>query len=143
MTVHEDDSAPQVGVGPWEGPWPEGEHYDAELLREGDRRNVTDNYRYWTLEAIVAAASDILEELGSAPLPESTPASAPQGDFLRDAVNPENSPILEALGHDPCTLDDLVNRTALGADQLLPELLTLELSGQIASLPGNRYQRLA
>lgn len=54
MTVHEDDSAPQVGVGPWEGPWPEGEQYDPELLREGDRRNVTDNYRYWTLEAIVA-----------------------------------------------------------------------------------------
>lgn len=92
---------------------------------------------------LVETASDILEELGSAPLPESTPASAAQGDFLRDAVNPENSPILAALGHDPCTLDDLVNRTTLGADQLLPELLTLELSGQIASLPGNRYQRLA
>jgi tRNA G18 (ribose-2'-O)-methylase SpoU len=44
----------EVGVGPWEGPWPEGDHYDPELLRDGDRRNVTDEYRYWTLEAIVA-----------------------------------------------------------------------------------------
>jgi tRNA G18 (ribose-2'-O)-methylase SpoU len=44
----------EVGVGPWEGPWPEGEQYDARLLAEGDRRNVVDRYRYWTLEAIVA-----------------------------------------------------------------------------------------
>jgi tRNA G18 (ribose-2'-O)-methylase SpoU len=44
----------EVGVGPWEGPWPEGEQYDAWLLREGDRRNVVDRYRYWSMEAIVA-----------------------------------------------------------------------------------------
>ena len=44
----------EVGVGPWEGPWPTGEQYDARLLADGDRRNVVDRYRYWTLEAIVA-----------------------------------------------------------------------------------------
>lgn len=44
----------QVGVGPWEGPRPAGEHYDPELLAAGDRRNVVDKYRYWTHEAIVA-----------------------------------------------------------------------------------------
>jgi tRNA G18 (ribose-2'-O)-methylase SpoU len=40
------------GVGPHPLPWPEGEHYDPNLLREGDRRNVLDSYRYWTVEAI-------------------------------------------------------------------------------------------
>jgi len=45
---------PEVGVGPWEGPWPEDDRYDARLLAEGDRRNVVDRYRYWTVEAIVA-----------------------------------------------------------------------------------------
>jgi len=44
----------EIGLGPWEGPWPTGEHYDPELLREGDRRNVVDEYRYWSHEAIVA-----------------------------------------------------------------------------------------
>jgi tRNA G18 (ribose-2'-O)-methylase SpoU len=44
----------EVGVGPWEGPWPEGEQYDARLLAEGDRRNVVDRYRYWRMDAIVA-----------------------------------------------------------------------------------------
>lgn len=44
----------EVGVGPWEGPWPTEPQYDPDLLREGDRRNVVDRYRYWRLEAIVA-----------------------------------------------------------------------------------------
>ena len=44
----------EVGVGPWEGPLPTGDEYDATLLAEGDRRNVVDRYRYWSLEAIVA-----------------------------------------------------------------------------------------
>jgi tRNA G18 (ribose-2'-O)-methylase SpoU len=43
-----------VGVGPWEGAWPDDPRYDAELLAHGDRRNVVDRYRYWTVEAIVA-----------------------------------------------------------------------------------------
>ncbi|MEN2743926.1 TrmH family RNA methyltransferase [Sinomonas halotolerans] len=43
-----------VGVGPWEGEWPEGDHWDPELLAHGDRRNVLDRYRYWKHEAIVA-----------------------------------------------------------------------------------------
>ncbi|WP_418896459.1 GNAT family N-acetyltransferase [Stomatohabitans albus] len=45
---------PDVGVGPHPKPWPEGEHYDPRLLAHGDKRNVTDQYRYWTLEAIKA-----------------------------------------------------------------------------------------
>ena len=44
----------EVGVGPWSGPRPVGAQYDARLLAEGDRRNVVDRYRYWTMEAIVA-----------------------------------------------------------------------------------------
>ena len=47
----------EVGVGPWQGPWPTGpgsERYDERLLADGDRRNVVDRYRYWTVEAIVA-----------------------------------------------------------------------------------------
>ena len=45
---------PVVGVGPHEQPWPTGPQYDPELLENGDRRNVLDHYRYWTVEAIVA-----------------------------------------------------------------------------------------
>ncbi len=43
-----------VGVGPHPEPWPDDPRLDPELLRAGDRRNVVDRYRYWTVEAIVA-----------------------------------------------------------------------------------------
>ncbi|MGC3020467.1 MULTISPECIES: TrmH family RNA methyltransferase [unclassified Brevibacterium] len=49
-----ENAEPQVGVGPWTGPWPVEERFDPELLREGDRRNVVDKYRYWKHDAIVA-----------------------------------------------------------------------------------------
>jgi hypothetical protein len=44
----------EVGVGPWQGPWPDDPRYDPELLEHGDRRNVVDRYRYWRREAVVA-----------------------------------------------------------------------------------------
>lgn len=43
---------PQIGVGPHSKPWPIDPRYDLELLEKGDRRNVLDEYRYWTVEAI-------------------------------------------------------------------------------------------
>ncbi|MDO5029847.1 MAG: RNA methyltransferase [Corynebacterium sp.] len=49
----------RVGVGPWEQehpdtPRPTDPKFDQTLLDEGDRRNVVDAYRYWTMDAIVA-----------------------------------------------------------------------------------------
>lgn len=50
----DDPTAPSVGVGPHPEPWPDDARLDPDLLREGDRRNVVDAYRYWRLDAIVA-----------------------------------------------------------------------------------------
>ena len=46
--------ADEVGVGPHPEPWPDDPRLDPELLAGGDRRNVVDDYRYWSREAIVA-----------------------------------------------------------------------------------------
>jgi tRNA G18 (ribose-2'-O)-methylase SpoU len=60
---HHQEKDREVGVGPWPGgpdAWPRlpdgapDPRYDPELLVHGDRRNVVDRYRYWTLEAVVA-----------------------------------------------------------------------------------------
>lgn len=44
----------EVGVGPHQRPWPQDARFDPELLADGDRRNVLDEYRYWKRESIVA-----------------------------------------------------------------------------------------
>ena len=54
LSAPDPSAAPTHGVGPWPGQWPDDPRYDPELLAEGDRRNVVDEYRYWTMEAIVA-----------------------------------------------------------------------------------------
>ena len=56
-TAAADEPQTAHGVGPWPGgaaAWPDDPRYDRELLADGDRRNVVDGYRYWTMDAIVA-----------------------------------------------------------------------------------------
>ncbi|WP_230208447.1 RNA methyltransferase [Microlunatus sp. Gsoil 973] len=48
------DPGVETGVGPAPRPWPDDPRLDVGLLAEGDRRNVVDRYRYWSVEAIVA-----------------------------------------------------------------------------------------
>jgi len=83
---------------------------------------------------LVETAQDILEELRW---------EAVVAPVKGDAAPPGDDPVLAALGHDPLDLDTLSGRTRLPPDQLLAHLLTLELDGRVAQLPGGRYQRLA
>ena len=53
-TIGPGEFFPVVGVGPQPEPFPSDAHFDPELLANGDRRNVLDKYRYWSVEAIVA-----------------------------------------------------------------------------------------
>ncbi|MGE5472176.1 MAG: DNA-processing protein DprA [Bacteroidota bacterium] len=82
---------------------------------------------------LVETASDVLEELGHL---------GPAEPVMTEAGTTPEDPLLAALGHDPCSLDELAERSGCDTEQLLAELLLLELSGQITPLPGNRYQRL-
>ena len=83
---------------------------------------------------LVDSARDILEELRLAvPLP-----AAASGDTSARA-----DPLLQALGHDPVTLDALVERTGVAPADLSVRLLELELEGQVARLPGQLFQRVA
>jgi len=80
---------------------------------------------------LVESAADILDEL--AWQQRLAPPSLPE--TLAD-------PVLDALDGAPTTLDTLAQRTGLTLDALSAKLLTLELDGRIASLPGGRYQKI-
>ena len=103
---------------------------------------------------LVEVAEDILEELGL------SPTAAPQSVNLRavshtprkteahlqpmqhSEVASSDSALLTALGHDPVSLDALQARTGLPTPLLQAELMTLELQGQLARLPGGFFQRM-
>lgn len=80
---------------------------------------------------LVESISDILEEFGPAVVRANPPLA------LED-----RSGVLDFLGHDPVTIDEVVERSGLTTDAVLAILFELELGGQVASLPGGRYQRL-
>lgn len=82
---------------------------------------------------LVESADDILEELQGQAVPAQAAAETAPGGH-RD-------PILEALGHDPATLDALCARTGWSAQELSARLLELELEDRVARLPGGLYQR--
>ena len=85
---------------------------------------------------LVDDASDIFTELGwEAPLQPSLLAVDPKQNSL--------SKLIKAFGYDLITVDELSARTGMRPELLIGQLLELELNGQIAQLPGGRYQRLA
>ena len=97
---------------------------------------------------LVESAADILDELAwQQRLAPPGRGQDPQGEGLATLpvpMQPETrgDPVLDALDGAPVTLDTLAQRTGLTLDALSAKLLTLELDGQIASLPGGRYQKI-
>lgn len=90
---------------------------------------------------LVETAQDVLDEL-----PPAAPAAATTSDRRpapAAAACAPDDPLLQALGHDPVTLDALGARTGLDTASLLARLLALELQGAVARLPGGLYQRIA
>ena len=81
---------------------------------------------------LVVSAQDVLEELQGTPLRQAPAPLAPA---------PHADPLLDALGHDPVTLDALMARTGWPASELAARLLELELDGLVARLPGGLYQQ--
>jgi DNA processing protein len=60
-----------------------------------------------------------------------------------DEADTEYVKLLEGLGHDPVTTDELVERSGLTIDQVSSMLLILELEGKIEKLSGGRYSVLS
>jgi DNA processing protein len=81
---------------------------------------------------LVESAQDILEEFGS--------SRSPARD--EELAYDDNAPMLAAMGFDPIDLDTLCIRCGLTAESASAMLLTLELDGRIARLPGGKFQRI-
>lgn len=93
---------------------------------------------------LVESGADILSELsafnvGIRPLSERKDRSTATTEVLRHQTPP--SPVWDAIGYDPITVDTLQQRTNMLPAILQCELLTLELNGDIERQPNGRIVR--
>jgi DNA processing protein len=95
---------------------------------------------------LVRAAADILVEAGFFPeqIPLSDqpvgPANEPVGRVGR--LDKDYEMLLDALGFEPASIDDLVDRTGLAAGCVASMMLILELDGRVEARPGALYNRV-
>lgn len=100
---------------------------------------------------LVSSVEQVLDDLGALPPLVAVDAAGsagagpgmPTADARSGAASGDSDDaVLRALGHDPASLDVLIARCGWPAHDLSAHLLTLELSGQVARLPGGLYQRI-
>ncbi len=91
---------------------------------------------------LVESAQDIMEEIRwqriTAPVPTAAATTATRIDDDAQLMR-----LLTLAGHDPVSIDQLVERSGLPAADIQAALLTLEMSQHIEMLPGGQYRRLS
>ena len=90
---------------------------------------------------LVETAQDILEELG--PLASVTRRIAPDHAAPTPVLDAPMTALLQQIGHDPVSVDTLIERSGLTADAVSSMLLQMELNGLVSSCPGGKVQRIS
>ncbi len=94
---------------------------------------------------LVESAQDIMEELRwqhrAAPVP--APNNAGVADAAALADDELLARLLSLAGHDPVSIDQLIERSGMRAADIQAALLKLELQQRVELLPGGQYRRLA
>ena len=89
---------------------------------------------------------DILEELNILTPPPSIRGGGGEAEVGSDGENGEaegEDGILRHIDFEPTALDIICARSGMGAGELSPALLDLELAGKVITVAGGKYQRLA
>jgi DNA processing protein len=90
---------------------------------------------------LVESPAEVLSEL-RLPLSGQGLTSRPAARGELTTLDKGYEMLLDALGFEPATLDELVARTGLPDGSVASMLLILELEGCVAALPGGRYDRI-
>ena len=89
---------------------------------------------------LVESTADILEELN---LQLDTPKTSSSKPESNSGLDTSSLKLLSIIGHDPCSIDTLIERSQLAAEQVSSILLVLELGGMVSSLAGGLYIKAA
>ncbi len=89
---------------------------------------------------LVESAQDVLEELG--PLVSVAARAVLENTAPERPIDPAATALLKQIGHDPVSIDTLIERSGLTADAVSSMLLQMELNGLVSSCPGGKVQRI-
>lgn len=91
---------------------------------------------------LVESAQDILEELRWQSTDSKNTHSSGVQIAASNLSDPKLQSLLENMGHEALSVDQLIVRTGLPVSSVQAALLNLELQGQIETLPGGQIRRL-
>jgi DNA processing protein len=95
---------------------------------------------------LVDDANDILVELqwrnSVVSNNKSATTTASDSEHIESENSDDDDPLLLAMGYDPASMDALMERVDLPADQVMLRITELEIEGIITALPGGKYQRM-
>jgi DNA processing protein len=91
---------------------------------------------------LVESAQDILEELRWQSTDSKNTHSSGVQIATSNLSDPKFQSLLENMGHEALSVDQLIVRTGLPVSSVQAALLNLELQGQIETLPGGQIRRL-
>jgi DNA processing protein len=95
---------------------------------------------------LVRCASDILPDIGvtieQKPQSHQQLVKPEQGFSTSPRLDKDYEMLLDALGFEPGSIDDLVTRTGLAAGVVASMMLVLELEGRVEMRPGALYNRI-
>ncbi len=103
------------------------------LIRDGAKLVETAEHVF---EELVPLLGDTVAQARITP----TEASGPVAEEA--SMDPQHRQLLDAMGYDPVTTDELVKRTGFPASEVSSILLLLELQGHVSSAPGGLFTQL-
>ncbi len=93
---------------------------------------------------LVETAADIIEELrpllGTLALANAGETSTREQE--KNAWDADYQHLLDSMGYDPVTVDQLIKRSGFSTEAVSSMLLLLELEGHISSVPGGKFTRM-
>lgn len=114
-----------------------------QLIRDGAKLTETVEELIGELAPLAGELGDHLRGRLAAAALAATAATAQSATPQGRSEDPDYARLLDALGHDPVTIDVLAQRTGLPVPSLSSMLLVLEMEGTVDSQSGGRYARRA
>lgn len=111
------------------------------LLRQGAQLVETADDIFLELRALAGALSQARTTSGLASHPGAASKTAEASALFAPVLDKEYEILLDALGFEPASVDVLIARTGLKADEVASMLLILEMEAHIDACPGGLYVR--